>query len=67
MSEKNLIKLEKRIVTKIARIKNNEISPKESEIGKDLNLLKLLDEPSYDDMIAKYKLVLKEYKGLNKE
>lgn len=62
MNERDLLKLEKRIEGKMIKIKNREVSPKDSEIGKDLNLLKRLDEPSYDKMMVTYKEVLREYK-----
>ena len=60
MNERDLVKLEKRIEAKMLKIKNKEITPKDSEIGKDLNLLKRLDEPSYENMISDYKKVLNE-------
>jgi uncharacterized protein YPO0396 len=63
MREQDLRKLEKRILGKMNKIKNREVSPKDSEIAKDLNLLKRLDEPSYEEMLEKYKEVLEEYKA----
>jgi len=58
MDMNNIEKLERRIRIKINKISNQELSPKDSEIGKDLNLLKRLDEPSYDNLLEKYKIVL---------
>lgn len=58
MNEKDLIKLEKRIIGKMNQIKNKELTPKDSEIAKDLNLMKRLDEPTYDSLLEKYKEVL---------
>lgn len=62
MNERDLLKLEKRIQGKMNKIKSREVTPKDSEIGKDLNLLKRLDEPSYEKMMETYKEVLREYK-----
>lgn len=59
MKERNLIQLEKQIKTKIRAIDNGTLTPKESGIGKLMNLLKPLDEPLYDELISIYKQVLK--------
>ncbi len=60
MSRKDLDKLEKRILGKITDIQNNGMSPKDSEIDKDLNLMKRLDLPTYEDLMVKYKEVKNE-------
>ena len=62
MNERDLVKLEKRIEGKMLKIKNGDLTPKNSEIGKDLNLLKRIDEPSYDELMSQYKLILNERK-----
>lgn len=58
-SEKNIIKLEKEIRVKMIQIKNGKITPAESGIGKFINLLKSIDEPLYDKLMAEYKTILK--------
>lgn len=57
-SEKELIKLEKTIKTKMVAIKNKTLLPKDSGIGKMLNLMKALDEPLYDKLLTEYKKIL---------
>jgi len=61
-NEKNLIKLEKEIRGKMISIKNKKLTPKESGIGKLINIMKGLDEPLYTELINKYKQILKEIK-----
>jgi hypothetical protein len=58
-NEKNLIKLEKEIRGKMLAIKNGKLTPKESGIGKMMNIMKSLDEPLYIELIEKYKEILK--------
>lgn len=58
-SEKNIIKLEKEIRVRMIQIKNGKITPAESGIGKFINLLKSIDEPLYDKLMAEYKTILK--------
>lgn len=58
-SEKNIIKLEKEIRVKMIQIKNGKITPAESGIGKFINLMKSIDEPLYDKLMAEYKTILK--------
>lgn len=58
-SEKNLIKLEKEIRLKMMNIKSGSLLPKDSGIGKSINLMKSLDETLYDRILTEYKLVLK--------
>ncbi len=57
-SEKELIKLEKEIKSKMIQIKNNKITPAESGIGKLINLMKKLDEPLFDKLMSEYKIIL---------
>jgi hypothetical protein len=57
-NEKNLIKLEKEIYQKIIQIKSGKLLPKDSGIGKMINLMKTLDEPTYDKLLQEYKLAL---------
>lgn len=58
-SEKNIIKLEKEIRVRMIQIKNGKITPAESGIGKFFNLMKSIDEPLYDKLMAEYKTILK--------
>jgi len=60
--ERNLIKLEKDIKTKMDLIKIGKLLPKDSGIGKMINLVKTLDEPLYDKIITDYKKVLSNLK-----
>jgi hypothetical protein len=57
-NEKNLIKLEKEIHQKIIQIKSGKLLPKDSGIGKMINLMKTLDEPTYDKLLQEYKSAL---------
>lgn len=57
-NEKNLIKLEKEIYQKIIQIKSGKLLPKDSGIGKMINLIKTLDEPTYDKLLQEYKSAL---------
>lgn len=57
-NEKNLIKLEKEIYQKIMQIKSGKLLPKDSGIGKLINLMKTLDEPTYDKLLKEYKSAL---------
>ncbi len=60
--ERNLIKLEKDIKTKMDLIKVGKLLPKDSGIGKMINLVKTLDEPLYDKILTDYKKVLSNLK-----
>lgn len=51
---------ERKIRTKMNLIKNGELEPKNSNIGILFNSLKKLDEPLYDELIFKYKEILKK-------
>ena len=61
-NEKNLIKLEKEIYQKIMQIKSGKLLPKDSGIGKMINLMKTLDEPTYDKLLQEYKSTLSSLK-----
>lgn len=51
--------VEKKIITSMRKIKNNNITPKESGIGKMFVRMKDLDEALYEELIVKYKNVLR--------
>lgn len=55
--------LEKKINTLFIQIKSGKITPKDSGIGKHINNMKNIDEPTHDILLAQYKEILK---GLNK-
>ena len=61
-NEKNLLKLEKEIYQKIIQIKSGKLLPKDSGIGKMINLMKTLDEPTYDKLLQEYKSSLSSLK-----
>jgi hypothetical protein len=61
-SEKELIKLEKEIRSKMIQIKNGKITPTESGIGKLINLMKKFDEPLFSKLITEYKEILSQSK-----
>lgn len=51
--------VEKKIISTMIRIRKKEITPKESGIGKSLSKMKILDEALYEELIIKYKEILK--------
>jgi hypothetical protein len=57
-SEKELIKLEKEIRSKMIQIKNKIITPAESGIGRLINLMKKFDEPLFEKLMSEYKEIL---------
>jgi hypothetical protein len=61
-NEKNIIKLEKEIRVKMMSIKSGKVLPKDSGIGKLINLMKAIDEPLYDSIMIEYKKVLSDIK-----
>lgn len=61
-TEKNLQKLEKEIRGKMLSIKLGKLLPKDSGIGKLINLLKGIDEPLYEKIMTEYKDILKNLK-----
>jgi hypothetical protein len=60
--EKDIIRLEKEIKSKMAQIKNKKLAPSESGIGKLINLMKTFDEPLFDKLMSDYKQILKDIK-----
>ncbi len=60
--ESDIIKLEKEIRAKMMQIKNKSVTPKDSGIGKIINLMKSFDEPLYDKLMNEYKKVLERIK-----
>lgn len=62
-SEKEIIRLEKEIKAKMIQIKSRSITPKESGIGKLINLMKSFDEPLHDRIMIDYKLILLNLKS----
>ena len=61
-SEKDLIKLEREIYSKMKQIQSRQLLPKDSGIGKMINLMKTFDEPLYDKILSEYKEILEEIK-----
>ncbi len=57
-SEKDLIRLEKEIRVKMMNIKSGKLLPKDSGIGKMINLMKSFDEALYEKIMTEYKSVL---------
>lgn len=57
-TEKELIRLEREINSKMKLIKNRQLLPKDSGIGKLINLMKSLDEPLYEKIMKEYKEIL---------
>ena len=60
--EKDIIRLEKEIRSKMMQIKSKKITPKDSGIGRLINLMKSFDEPLFDKIMDDYKKVLNELK-----
>lgn len=58
VNERDIIKLEKEIYLKMRKIKSGELLPKDSGIGKMINLMKSFDEPLYDKILTEYKNIL---------
>lgn len=56
--EKDINRLEKEIRVKFMQIKSKKVTPKESEIGRMINLMKAFDEPLFDELMAEYKGIL---------
>lgn len=61
-SERELIKLEKKIRLKMAIIKSGKLLPKDSGIGKMINLMKNFDESLYEKIMTEYKQILSSIK-----
>lgn len=60
--EKDIIRLEKEIKSKMVQIKNRKLTPAESGIGRLINLMKTFDEPLFDKLMYDYKQILKDIK-----
>jgi hypothetical protein len=41
------------------QIRSGKVLPQDSGIGKSINLMKAIDEPLYDKLMAEYKKILK--------
>jgi|TARA_R110000803_G_C11894057_1_gene311267 hypothetical protein len=50
--------VERKIVNSMRKIKNKEITPKESGIGKMFKIMKDKDEALYEELIIRYKQIL---------
>ncbi len=61
-SERDLIRLEKEIRVKMMNIKSGKLLPKDSGIGKMINLMKSFDEPLYEKIMSEYKSILTSIK-----
>jgi hypothetical protein len=61
-SERDLIKLEKEIKSRMIQIKNKKITPAESGIGKLVNMLKPLDEVLFEKIMSEYKQIIQNLK-----
>ena len=46
--------LEKTIIRKLRQIERGETTSSESKIGKYLNQMKAIDEPCYEQLLARY-------------
>jgi hypothetical protein len=62
-TEKEIQKLEKEIFIKMMGIKSGKVTPKDSGIGKLFNILKGVDEVSYERHLSEYKEILAKKKG----
>lgn len=61
--EKFLSTLEKLVIAKMGAIKRRELLPQESEIGVQLNRIKLLDQACYEKLLREYKQILKSFQN----
>ena len=61
MTERELLKLEASIRTKMEDIKRQRVSVKDSGIGVLLNSLKKVDEALYEKILPEYKKLLAQY------
>lgn len=60
--ERDLIRLEKEIKSKMIQVKNKKVTPKDSGIARLINLMKTFDEALFERLISDYKKVLSEIK-----
>jgi hypothetical protein len=56
--EKDLIRLEREVNSKMKMISQRKITPGDSGIGRQLNLIKKYDEALFTKMISEYKKIL---------
>jgi hypothetical protein len=61
MTDRELIKLEATIRSKMTEIKNQRVSLKDSGIGSLMNMLKRADEASYEKMLPEYKKMVTDF------
>lgn len=61
MTERELIKLEATIRTKMRDIKEQRVTLKDSGIGSLMIMLKKVDEASYDKIMPEYKKMVADY------
>ena len=61
MTERELIKLEATIRTKMEDIKSQRVSLKDSGIGGLMNSLKKVDEALYEKILPEYKIMASNY------
>ncbi len=61
-SERDLIRLEKEIKSRMIQIKGRKITPADSGIGKLINMLKPLDEALFEKIMTEYKQILQNLK-----
>lgn len=61
MSERELLKLEALIRSKMEDIKKQRVSAKDSGIGVLLNSLKKVDEALYEKILPEYKKLIAQY------
>ena len=57
-TEKNIVKLEKEIRAKMMQIRCGKTTPKDSGIGKLINLMKSFDEPLHGQIMNEYKQLI---------
>lgn len=61
-SERDLIRLEKEIKSRMVQIKNRKMTPSESGIGKLINMMKNFDQALYEKIMTDYKQILTNLK-----
>lgn len=61
MTERELIKLEATIRSKMEEIKKQRVSLKDSGIGSLMNALKKVDEALYEKILPEYKRMVADY------
>ncbi len=57
-TEKNIVNLEKEIRAKMMQIRSGKTTPKDSGIGKLINLMKSFDEPLHGQIMNEYKQLI---------